>query len=66
MMPMRCGSRPHSFARARTVRMARWASSKGTAELPLGSRYSSTTPVMPCAFSHAAMPCPSAPVTSPP
>ena len=66
MMPILAGSTPHVLALARTVRMARWASSKGTNGRPLGNRYSSTTPVIPWLFSHVAIPCPSAPVTSPP
>jgi hypothetical protein len=66
MMPMRSGSSFHILPLARTVRMARCASRSGTSERPLGNRYSSITPVMPCRLSHAAMPCPSGPTTSVP
>ena len=46
--PTRFGSSPHSLARARTVRIARWASLSMAGWWYLGpSRYLSTTPVTP-------------------
>lgn len=67
MTPSRLGSQPHSLGpRARTIRRACWTSSKGTDERPRGRRYRKTTPVIPCSFSHLAIPCPSGPITTPP
>ena len=65
-MPILSGSMPHSAARLRTRRTARWASSCGpSGGSPLtspgrrGQRYLRMMPVMPCAFSHAATSSPS-------
>ena len=67
MTPSRLGSQPHSFGpRARTIRRACWTSRRGTDERPRGRRYRKTAPVMPCSFSHLAIPCPSGPITTPP
>ena len=66
MIPIRSGSMPHSPARLRTRLIARCASSNGPGAGSgsgspgrRGTRYFSTTPVMPSVFSHAATSSPS-------